>query len=272
MHDHKPRPPTHAAIGDEFIHRQSGTAFRLTPDGWRPMLRTTEYPRRNNTIAIALASPTALSDLVCEFLTRYRLARTRSPGTWDDRPWAAPYALSLARIADTGTVASVIAATKAATDAFHTAVEAASATDGFDWSSHADACAWRCAVFELRWRYALHYPLPLAELIETAADDIHGGCALSFDGDCFEPPEWSAYITGWPFITYGGGGDNPEDAVRRAMWQKYHAREQHRAERETPEWKAQQEAKLADLRAALSADAQAGQHDDTPTEQTQEPA
>jgi hypothetical protein len=54
-------------------------------------------------------------------------------------------------------------------------------------------------------------------LMEFAAADVWGGCALLLDGDCFEPPPWRCILTGSPFCKNEGMGNTPEEAISAAL-------------------------------------------------------
>jgi len=56
----------------------------------------------------------------------------------------------------------------------------------------------------------------LQRQIETAARGVHGGCLLSFDGDCFDPPPWRAAVSRWA-VQGEGRGDTPEQAIEAAL-------------------------------------------------------
>ena len=58
---------------------------------------------------------------------------------------------------------------------------------------------------------------PLQLLMEFAAADIWGGCTLSLDGDCFEPPPWTCILVGPPFCMNKGKGNTPEEAIGAAL-------------------------------------------------------
>ena len=56
----------------------------------------------------------------------------------------------------------------------------------------------------------------LQKRIEEAAHGVHGGCLLSFDGDCFAPPPWRAAVSRWA-VSGEGRGDTPERAIEAAL-------------------------------------------------------
>lgn len=217
--------PAHCCLGTELIDRRTGLLWRLQPNGWVSVGRDKAYPAPDMTPLPAAQGTLVTSEalLLVKWYHDLRESRDRAASDyWDDGRlfdrvdsvrWAVADEVGTIPLGGrVGTVPRVLAAVQAAVAAFDAAVASL-------W--HDDtATEWRRRVMDLSWEVALHTSVPLPLLIRIAANDIHGGCNVTFDGDCFEPPAWRAYVTGWPFVTFAGGGDTAEEAIRRALWKK----------------------------------------------------